>query len=506
MRFFQRLPLVTIVELLQAYITQITATRAQVARQGFDTPVPLTVARKQSTVGTVHLYRVEPAGHPGWMEDVPLTIILPGEQEPIEGTLVGQDDQGLLVQTWDTMGDTVSAPTVVPDCLGFFDLLKKRFADVAAKPEAYHLGPAERFIPWLEPEQTNRAQTARAAITSTALGTIWHEDPAARRTQLATTIVELVRKNKRILIISPTHRSADEVTGMLARTLRAAGLPFKSLVSRYEVPATEHSAGMPIHELCFEAQMHQFFAKSRSDKASLRRKYERFRELTPMLAYKAEKQRDLNEVKLLEWRLLTQLSDLQNKIKDIETTLAEYENLPIWKRLAMQTVGKNVASLAEYRTMYQGQMQNVYGELEVAQRRIAVLTPEAAIPKDIRPEYKELKDDIKRLGGTKKIREMLAAEEGTNRQAFLQNKRLVITTPGRIVTDPLFARVRFDVLIADEAPWIQGPLLLAAACTVHERVIVSGNPNDIAISQAWEPTGTWFASSHTPATQAALDG
>jgi hypothetical protein len=32
---------------------------------------------------------------------------------------------------------------------------------------------------------------------------------------------------------------------------------------------------------------------------------------------------------LLEWRLLTQISDLQNKIKEIDTTLAEYQAIPI---------------------------------------------------------------------------------------------------------------------------------------------------------------------------------
>ena len=70
----------------------------------------------------------------------------------------------------------------------------------------------------------------------------------------------------------------------------------------------------------------------------------------------------------------------------------------------------------------------------------------------MRPEFEDLKEEIVHLGGTKKIRELLAAEEDTNRQAFIQNRRLVITTADRVLTDPLFSRVRFDVLIADNAP------------------------------------------------------
>jgi hypothetical protein len=231
--------------------------------------------------------------------------------------------------------------------------------------------------------------------------------------------------------------------------------------------------------------MHQFYAKSLADKATLRRKYERFRELTQLLSYKAEKQRDLDEVKHLEWRLLTEISDMQAKIKEIDATLAEYESLPIWKRLTLQAVGKNVESFGEYRIIYEQRIESLMTELETAQGRIEELKPEAAIPKDLRPEYDELKEEITRLGGTKKIRELLAAEEGTNRQAFIQNKRIVVTTAARIMSDPLFRRARFDVLIADEAPWIPAPYLLAGAALVREKIILSGDTRDLPKPEIW---------------------
>jgi len=152
----------------------------------------------------------------------------------------------------------------------------------------------------------------------------------------------------------------------------------------------------------------------------------------------------------------------------------------------MQAGGKNVESLKEYRTIYEGQVQDLMAELEVAKQRIDELKPEAAIPKDLRPEYADLKEEIKKLGGTKRIRELLAAEEDTNRQAFLQNKRIVATTAGRVVSDPLFGRVRFDVLVADEAPLIAAPFLLAAAGLVRERIVLSGDPRDVERAAAWD--------------------
>ena len=121
----------------------------------------------------------------------------------------------------------------------------------------------------------------------------------------------------------------------------------------------------------------------------------------------------------------------------------------------------------------------------MAQTRINELVPEAAVPKDMRPEFDELKEDIVHLGGAKKIREILAAEDDTNRQAFIQNRRLVVTTASRVLSDPLFSRVRFDVLLADEAPWIAAAPLLGAAGLVRERIVLSGDTRDIGAAGLW---------------------
>src|SRR5581483_4900810 len=296
---------------------------------------------------------------------------------------------------------------------------------------------------------------------------------------------ELARANKRLLLIARSHNAADEMTAVVGRVLRAAGMTYRSLLSRYELARASEIAGLPLRELGFEAQMHQFYAQSRADKAALRRKYERFRELSPILVYKADKQKDLDEIRLLEWRLLTEITSLQDKIKDIDTTVAEYEGLPLMKRLAMQAVGRNPDTLQEYRRVYAEQIDKLKAEVDVAQERIAELVPEAAVPKDMRPEFEDLKEEIVKLGGTKKIRELLAAEEGTNRQAFIQNKRIVIATARRVTIDPLFARVRFDALLIDEATDIPSSYLLACAGIVREKIILAGDPERIPAAERW---------------------
>lgn len=463
---------------------------AGAAGRGLDAPIAATGGRWIATAGTLHLYEFQVPATAPLREDLPITLIpatnFTGDLDSTEGFVVGHHHGTVLVQTFDSFGPTIESATIVPDATAFFDAAARRLADMAVKTDAYALGPAERLVPWLTAEPADAAQLARSAASTSVFSAIWSEDISSRRGKVTSLVIELVRANKRVLLISSTHRGSDDILAILARSMRAGGLSFKSLLCRYEMPLETAAGGMALHELGFEAQMHQFYARSRADKAALRRKYERFRELTPLLAHKAEKQRDLDEVKLLEWRLLTQLSDLQGKIKEVTATLAEYESIPIWKRLAMQATGKNVQSLGEYRTIYEQQVQGLLGELEAAKHRIDELIPEAAIPKDLRPEYNDLKEEIKKLGGTKQIRELLAAEEGTNRQAFIQNKRVVATTAFRVASDPLFNRVRFDVLIADEAPLIPAPFLLACAGLARERIVLSGDTNDIARTKAWE--------------------
>ncbi|MBX3334869.1 MAG: hypothetical protein KF876_12145, partial [Nitrospira sp.] len=291
--------------------------------------------------------------------------------------------------------------------------------------------------------------------------------------------------NKRILFLSPSHHECDEAVGQVARAIKAGGLNYKMWVTRYELSMVTQAEGIDLRELGFEAQMHQFLAKSQADKASLKSKYDRFRALVPLLAQKEAKQKDLDEVRSLEWRLVTQLRELQVRMADAESTLKQFETLSLFQRLSMQALGKNAESLKQYCELYQSQIDQLDQEIDVAKTRIQALVPEAAVPRGKRAEFEELKEFITKLGGAKKVRELMAAEEHPNRQAFLQNRRLVAATPTRVVSDPLFNQVRFDVLIVDEAPRIAAPSLLAAAGLIRERIIISGDPRDITSAGQW---------------------
>ncbi|MCS6294603.1 MAG: hypothetical protein H8K09_00030 [Nitrospira sp.] len=475
----------TLPDLLDHLAGTLERDAAQSANQGRDQTVELVRGRLLQTIGNLHLYEffLPPEVRVG--ADLSATLLLGEETEPTEGIVLFQEGERLVLQVFDAIGEVVPHATLVPDFGGLALTTSHRLAEMSKAGTSYTLGPAERLLPILEAGQSGD-RAALAAVTPTSVLTpLWQEDATARRQKVATLVVELIRANKRILLVTPDHQSADVITLVAARAMKAAGLTFKSWLSRYEVATSKESGGIPLPDLGFEAQMHQFYAKSRSDKAALRKKYDRFRELTPILAYKAQKQKDLDEVRLLEWRLVTQLTDYQAKIKDIDATLAQYEQLPIWKRLSMQAMGKNVESLREYKVIYERYSAGLRKEVDIAKQRIEELIPEATVPKELKPEFAELKEDVIHLGGTKKIRELLAAEENTNRQAFVQNRRVIVTTAARVAADPLFRKVRFDVLIAEEAPRIPSPFLLAAAGLVRERLVLSGDLREVIPHGAW---------------------
>ena len=479
----------SILTIIDGLASRLRSERDTASGRGLDAPVDLQTLRLLGTAGTLSLYEGVAPPARTVLEETPVTIVPGDGGEPTEGTVLRQQGNALFLQAVERVGDTQSSATLVPDATAFLDAVARRLHDIASKPHLYTLGPTERLTGFLNAD-VDRIRHVSAATPSTVLTSIWSEVPAERRSRLAALLLELVRGNKKVLLIGADQQSIDEALGTAARNVKAAGLPHKSHMTRYEVAVTKDVQGIPLGELGFEAQMHSFFAKSRSDKATLRQKYERFRELTPILAYKAQKQQELDEVKLLEWRLMTQLTEHRTKIAEIDLTVASYEALPIWKRVTMQAVGKNVATLGDYRAIHESHVADLLKELEIAKARIAELSPEAAVPLNMRPEYDELKEEVVRLGGTKRIRELLAAEEGTNRQAFIQNRRVVAVTAARAASDTLFGKVRFDVLVVDEAPWVPAAFVLGVAPLVRERIVLSGNPSEFALSQAWQTGGT----------------
>ena len=362
---------------------------------------------------------------------------------------------------------------------GFLATVRQRLEDILRHASAYHFGPADRLMPWVAPETPVADPLLRSTIVTSVLTTIWDTDRAARRAKLAAVVTEMVKAHKRVLLIAPDARALTEALMAAARGLRGAGLQYRSFLCCYDPPDKTVDSGINLRELTFDFQVSTFLGKSQADKAGLRRKLERYLELAPILRYKAEKQKDLDEVRHLEWRLLTALGDTQAQIKKLQGLLTTYEALPVWQRLSMQVVGSNVATMKENCVLHEAQKREHMSELEIVQARINELKPEARVDPEMRPEYEDLKDEIERLGGAAKVRDVLAMEEDVKRLPFLQAKRVLAVTAARVIGDAIFHPIRYDALVVDEAPRIPLPLLLACACLARERIVLAGDPQDI---------------------------
>lgn len=365
------------------------------------------------------------------------------------------------------------------DLSGLAARIRHRLEDISHRSTTYYFGPADRLVPWVAPEHPSPDPARRSTTVTSVLTPLWEADRQARRTKLCAIMTELIKANKRVLLIAPDNRTLDETLLASAKALRGAGLQYRSFLCRYEPPTLAQEGGINLRDLSFDAQVATFLGKSQSDKAGLRRKLTRYLELAPILRYKAEKQKDLDEVRHLEWRLLSALGDVQARIKRLEDTLAKYEILPIWHRLGMQVVGSNVATMKENCALHEVQKQEYLDELEVAQARINDLKPEAYVDPEMRPEYEELKDEISRLGGIERVREVLASEEDTTRQPFLQAKRVIAATAANVAGDTIFAPLRYDALVVEDAPRIPLPLLFICACMTRERIVLAGDPHEL---------------------------
>ncbi|MGH7255842.1 MAG: hypothetical protein ACREI3_08705, partial [Nitrospirales bacterium] len=242
-----------ILDLLEHYVQILEAERQQAQVRGLDAPVSAGRGQRVSTVGTLHLYGFQVPADRHLPEDLPISIVPADEpaepMDPPEGFVVGRQRERVFFQTFESLGSHLEAVTLVPDTSGFLATAASRVADMVKRPERYSLGPAERLVSWLAPQSEGGNPATRGPASSAAFHTIWTEDLASRRQALTTHLLELVRANKRVLVISSDHRSADELLGLLARAIRAAGLPYKSVLSRFELPILPEAAGLPLAEL-----------------------------------------------------------------------------------------------------------------------------------------------------------------------------------------------------------------------------------------------------------------
>ena len=106
------------------------------------------------------------------------------------------------------------------DPAGLLSKIRQRLEDILHHSSAYHFGPADRLMPWVAPETPIADPLLRSTIVTSVLTTIWDTDRATRRAKLAAAVTDLVKANKRVLLVAPDNRTLTEALLADAKGLR----------------------------------------------------------------------------------------------------------------------------------------------------------------------------------------------------------------------------------------------------------------------------------------------
>src|SRR5437016_6236568 len=94
------------------------------------------------------------------------------------------------------------------DPSGFLQKLHQRLEDMLHRPSSYHFSAADRLLPWVAPDPSVTDPMLRSTVVTSVLTTIWDADRAARRARLAAVVPDIVKANKRVLLIAPEDRKS----------------------------------------------------------------------------------------------------------------------------------------------------------------------------------------------------------------------------------------------------------------------------------------------------------
>ena len=406
-------------------------------------------------------------------EEVPVTVRMQGPQAPTDGRVVGYDDDTLWLGVRNNLGAVTRPVYVRLDVNSLFLALADRFRDIERNHHSVSNRPVGRLLS-NDGHIHNNESSPRIQMVTTP-------NVAARHEKVKDIVLDGLRKNNRMLLTSAHNRDLDESLVAIVRAMRMEGLSYSTLVTRYPALVLEGKGTTDLRELAFEQQLRTNADGVRSDQATLRSLYHRYQKLVPRVAFAQEKTQDLEEIEVLEDRILDQISTLERKDTDLRIHVETYEDLPLWQRLSMQIGGKNPPTMKKMRSWCAKQLERLQKELGALQPRLSQARQEAYLSPDVWLEYEHIMESFDQRGGLEKVRSLIAQQQGTS-DHFLQRRGLVAATAGCIASHDLFNELSFDTVIVDGFDTVPLPLLIPVACPALENIILVSDQSNSSIA------------------------
>ncbi len=155
--------------------------------------------------------------------------------------------------------------------------------------------------------------------------------------------------------------------------------------------------------------------------------------------------------------------------------------------LAQCFFGAQVEGLIRKRLDQFAYFRQVIDEHRTLTDRAETLTRDGfAVDAAIAERLRQLDEKLDSWGGLEALEDRIDEPYVPNEMNLLRSKKLVCTTLARVCTSDLFASLRFDIVVIDEASMASLPYIMALASKSNASLVIAGDPMQlppIAITQ-----------------------
>lgn len=297
---------------------------------------------------------------------------------------------------------------------------------------------------------------------------------SGRSTLLAALAANFLKAGKRVLYVAPDAEGADEFVIFLHQMGKDLSIDVANKVARLGLPAQTDDEVMDTYS--HERTAAQQKAEKRKAVGEPAKLLEHFWNITIQQALHQDYYTKLAGLQDQHAQYKQQLEKVEKEVAEIKENLAKLEGSSMLDRL------KKGFSKQE-QVLVQRQLK----EKEAVQKRLQATHQALAndllkwdvrdpIPFDDMKTYRIGMKRIEELGGLSKVQQIVEASTVVDEKSLLQSKLCVVTTATHAVLDAPLGKDPFDVIIADEAEWIQIAAIFALAARAREQLIIAGDP------------------------------
>jgi len=149
--------------------------------------------------------------------------------------------------------------------------------------------------------------------------------------------------------------------------------------------------------------------------------------------------------------------------------------------------GSQIEGVVQKRTEQYAYFRQVIDEYRVlSERADKQIRDGYSVEDTIRERMGQLWERLESWGGLESVEDRIEEPYVPNELVLLRSKKLICTTLARVCTSDLFATLRFDMVVIDEASMASLPYIMALASKTDTSLVVAGDPMQlppIAITQ-----------------------